>query len=222
MKKIIYSFLIIILLSGCSANIDFDFKKDKIESNINSSFTLDEYYKSINDENDEISISDSQKESILLQDKESFSMYAFNNNIGEYKESKFEKNNNIYNIEYKYDYDYSNIKNSYYFNCFDNFEFTEDENYYNFKLTGSYNCTSDVTLRIKSDSMIDKSNSLDIENGVHKFTVYDDDNNIFFSINKNFDKKTSTSSLRVFVFVLLVIMVIITYGAYYIYKKQSY
>ncbi len=220
MKRVILGLFIVLLLSGCSASINFDFKQTKIESTIEGSFNVDEYYKSANGEEDGDSISNTQKENLLLEDKNDISFKAFNSGNEVYTEIKFDKKEYDYDVLYKYDYDYSNIKSNYFFNCFDNYEFSEDDEYYNIKLTGSYKCTKGIKLRVKSDSTIEKSNSYEIEDSVHSFDIYDDDNNIFFSIRKDFEYNNRKSSLRVFVFVIMIIMSLITGCAYYIARRR--
>ena len=221
MKRIVMGLLMILLLSGCTANIDFNFKQNRIESTVGGSFTIEEYYSFKSDEFDVDNVSKSQKEEILYEDKDSIQINAFNNGNEVYQLEKFNNNNYNYDVLYKYDYDYTNINNSYFFNCFESFQYTEDEDYYNFKLSGSYNCTNGAKLRIKADSGIDKSNSIEIENGVHSFEIFDDDNNIMFSISKDFEHAVNKSPARVFVFVVMIILLLITFGGYYIVKIRK-
>jgi len=219
MKKVILVLLIMILLSGCSANVNFEFKEDKIDSSITSDFTISDYYNYSNTGEDDL-LTDEQKEKDFLGYKESLIIPAFKDNMeNKYIELVFDSSNYNYNVDYRYQYNYNNFKNNYIFNCFDNFEYSEDDNFYNIKLTGKYNCTAGFKLNISSVKGISNSNSTDINDNIHSFDVNEDNNNIVFSINK--EEVTSTnilSTIRVIVFVLLIGMSSLT--LYYIIKNK--
>ena len=223
MKKVILAVFLIIVLSGCSTQVNYNFKKDVIESTISADFTIDEYFDEVSSEDVDENMNNSQKEEMLLNNKSSIILNAFNNNNEiEYEEVIFDKNNYNYSALYKYDYNYSNIINSYLFNCFENFKYEEDEDYYNFELSGKYTCNNKFKLNISSDFGIDNSNSIEIKNGVHSFDIYENNNKIVFSVRKHrFDNVNTTKTIRIIAFVIMVIMLIITFVCYKIAKNNS-
>ena len=223
MKKIFLLILFILLLSGCTSNVNYNFKKDIVESTIDFDFTIDEYFEKVNDEDISSNMNNKDKEEALLNDKDSIKLNAFIDNDIEYSLVKFDNNNYKYSGLYKYDYDYTNIKRNYLFNCFENYKYSEDENYYNFELSGNYTCNTDIKLNISSEFGIDNSNSIEIKNGVHSFDIYEENNRIVFSIRKHrFNNENTVYGIRVIAFIVIVIMLIITFGSYKIVKKNTY
>ena len=223
MKRIIIGLLLILVLSGCSASINYEFEKEKIKSTINADFTIDDYYDNLETEIGDKDMNNQEKEELLFNDKSSIVLNAFSNNNIQYSEVKFDKNNYKYNVLYKYDYDYTNIKDSYFFNCFENYKYFEDEDYYNFELSGSYKCNTSIKLKVSSEFGIDKSNSIEVKDGVHTFDLYEENNKIVFSVRKHrFNNVNTTKTIRIVAFVIMMIMIFITFMAYRILKRNSY
>ena len=224
MKKGLLGVLVILLLCGCSVNVNYNFKKDIIESTIDASFSIEEYYDEVIDEDDDNEDKKDNIEDNMLRDKENLSLYAFKNNGETYKETLFTKENNYnYKGEYKYDYTYDNFINNYLFNCFENFKFTEDENYYNVELSGKYTCNTNVKIKVSADFGIDNSNSIDIKDGVHTFDTYEENNKIVFSVRKHrFDNVNTTYTVRLIAFIVMCIMIIITFASCRALKKNEY
>lgn len=225
MKKGLLGVFIILLLCGCSVNVNYNFKKDVIESTIDASFNIEEYYDEVIDEDDtDEDIEKSKLESNLLRDKDSILLNAFKNNSETYKEISFTKDNNYnYKGQYKYDYNYDNFINNYLFNCFENFKYTEDENYYNIELSGKYSCNTNVKIKVSAEFGIDNSNSIEVKDGVHTFDIYEDNNKIVFSVRKHrFDNVNTTYTIRLIAFIVMCVMIIITFVSYKILKRNEY
>ena len=65
MKKIVFIFFVIFLLTGCSNNVEFEFNEKDIKSKVSFSFTLDEYKAHLNEPNLSDSEAKSRIESII-------------------------------------------------------------------------------------------------------------------------------------------------------------
>ena len=94
MKKVILAVFLVLVLTGCNTQVNYNFKKDVIESTLSADFTIDEYFDEVSGEDVDDGMTNSQKEEMLLNNKASIILNAFNNNNEiEYEEVKFDKNN---------------------------------------------------------------------------------------------------------------------------------
>ena len=222
-KEIVSLILLIVVLSGCNITINFNFDESGIKSTVVSRFTLDDYNDFANmDEDEEI-----RKEDLydsLIENKKAVAFNAFEDGDEEYQEDYFKEEDGYYLSSYSYKYNYDNFTNNYFFkHCFTNFEFSENDELYIYKITGDYVCEFPVdNIKISSKNGIDDSNSVDIKDDVHSWYVFDEENDISFSIRKNkIDDESSSSSLRIIAFIIILLMIVSLFVIDFISKRQS-
>ena len=216
MKKVknIFIILSILLLSACSNKINYYFDEWSIKSTIDSEYTLDEFIESEYGHAEDEELSNEEKVSFLLDSKKDITILAIKDSKDEYKEDYFKNENDKYLSSYSYEYDYSNFNNNYFMsNCFDQFDYNEDDDFYNIKLSGNYTCEVPITISVKAKNGIEKSNSINIEDDTHNWEVYEEDNNIEFSIRKKKEEiKSITSPIRIGTFVIIALMILAFFG----------
>lgn len=222
MKKIIVLFIVLIVLSGCTINVKYEFGEKEIKSTIVTKFTLDEYgdYVDLGEEED---IKREDLYDDLIENKKNIAIEAFEDNDLEYNEDYFKEENGSYISSYSYTYDYDNFDNSYILkHCFTSFEKTEDEEFYNYKISGDYLCDDPISLSVTSKNGIDNSNSIDIKDDVHNWYIFEEDNEIVFSIRKYKEVIDNSSSVvRIIGFIVLSLMIGSLFVMNFIHNKQS-
>ena len=218
MKKIVMLFSCMLLLTGCSTNLKYNFD-EYIESNVNTSFNLNEYKKVANDYygND----FGDQSDDVLKQNIESSKnkVNAFiNNNSTFYNTVSYSSNSNLYNASYKYTYTYLNFKDNYFLNqCFDNFIMSQDDAAYYFKISGDSKCNG-ANLIITANNRMINNNSTNVKNNEYTWNIKEKDNNIYFAISR---VAMNDSSINVLYVVYFIIGLAIAFIAYIFKNKKK-
>ena len=211
MKKILMLLIGMILLTGCEANIKYNFDQN-IESNIDASFNINEYRVFANNNyGNDFGYSE---ENVLRENIESSrsNINAFvNNNSTFYKPISYSTNNGIYSEKYKYTYTYSNFKDNYFLNyCFDNFIMNEEKDAYYIKASGNSSCNGAKLIVTSHDRMI-SNNSDNVKNNDYIWNIKEKNNDIYFSISKTPMSTSSTSILYIIYFAIGIVLAFIAY-----------
>lgn len=223
MKKIILIITIILFLSGCSGNINYDFNENEIDSTIETQFTLDEYFHQYYDHDNKIEKPTDNELLIDLSEKKSMlSIKAFiNDEQSEYKQTKYSKlNDKDYLLEYNFKYNYNNIKDNYIFNkCFEFFNTYEDENYYYYSLSGKFLCEYDnINLNITSKNGVGINNADKLKDNIYTWNIKEE-NDISFAISKQLIETKNTSSIRIIGLIVIILLSLITFAIIFLNKK---
>ena len=226
MKKYIIIILLLILLTGCTNEVNYNFKDKNIESTITSEFTLDEfknYYINTNPEFTE-DYSKNELKELLIEYKNNLLIPAYNDDVNtRYTESSFEEGDE-YLIKYNYSFNYSNFETNYYFkNCFETFSYYEDDVNYYYQLTGKALCNYEDTLfTVTSDKIVSDSNEDTLNNGKYTWILKEEDNNIKFAISKSdFSITKLFNTIYIIVGVVLFTLIIITMVLFKLYKEKD-
>ncbi len=226
MKKYIIIILLLILLTGCTNEINYNFNDKNIESTITSEFTLDEfknYYINTNPEFTE-DYSKNELKELLIEYKNNLLIPAYNDDVNtRYTESSFEEGDE-YLIKYNYSFNYSNFETNYYFkNCFETFSYYEDDVNYYYQLTGKALCNYEDTLfTVTSDKIVSDSNEDTLNNGKYTWILKEEDNNIKFAISKSdFSITKLFNTIYIIVGVVLFTLIIITMVLFKLYKEKD-
>lgn len=186
MKKIIISIFLLLCLTGCSSEINYNFNDNGVTSTIKSSFTGQEYYNYMKSVDPDINDYDSNKiDQNISNFKSSIIIPAIKNRNVNYNEDSFTKSDK-YNATYSYNFSYSDFKENYILDkCFDYFISYEDENFYYYEANGNYNCDiPNLKINVTSTKGISNNNADSIDNGIYTWNIKEKDNDISFSINK--------------------------------------
>ncbi len=211
MKKIFILFISILLLTGCNNEIEIDFDND-IQTKINLSFSLNDYNKYTDNKlnNEELKM---LVESIYSEAR------PINDSYDElFKINKSNIKGNNYDLEYGYNYTYSNFKNNALFKrCFDNAVIEDDNNKIYVYLYGESKC-GPFKLKIKSNDRMLNNNSDETSNNEYIWNVKEDNNEIRFNISKSVvdSKKGITSNV-----ILIIISICIIIFAFILKNKNK-
>jgi hypothetical protein len=203
MKKLIFIFLILFFLTGCNNSVEFDFNED-IDANINLSFTLDEY-KKYSDLEDE----DELKSSIdaIRDDREAFVV----GNHELFEEKSFINNNNYYNASYEYTYTYANFANNSVLNiCFEYFGTKEDEKTIYLSLKGKSMCAP-FKLIVKADNRIINSNENIKQGNEYIWNIQELNNDIYIAISKTEIVSSSFNVLNLIYVITAIVIGVVTF-----------
>lgn len=223
-KKCLFSFLIIFLLSGCSVTYDLEISPDGISENIfidsvsvDGNYFVTAYYDSIPDELLDVDVN--QKVSGV----EYYETIKGDNNIKfSYKFPMKEfQNSNVINAFYssfthnKYDYDMDG-----------------EEDYYmlvaagDFSAFNLYNQLTDITIRIKNNYEVISSNAEQIDGNVYIWNFTPGDNyeiNMIYNPDKVIDNRNFFVKLfdKFSIVFIGIFLLGVGYIIYYLFKKYS-
>lgn len=213
MKKKIVLLLSIILLTGCTINYDLDITDGGINETINGKVSKEK----------------------VLDDKNEYNMniyyYLLNNdqpaltNSDDLYTTNIKENKKTY--DYTASYTYQNLddlsSSRIINNCFENSSVIDEEDYYSISLSGDFYClySDKVKVSIHSDYAIISSNADKTNNNTYTWTLEEDKTDIELILSKDIKyqkSETKTSSIRIISFIILIILVTITY---LLYKKKN-
>ena len=205
MKKLIFVFLMLFCLTGCDNSVEFDFEED-INAKVSLSFTIDEYKRSINEEN----LDDEEAKSIIE------SMIEFRNAFtipysDLFEEKSYVNNGNYYNAIYEYTYKYSNFKNnSVLNNCFEYFGVEEDENNLYIIAKGESKCAP-FKMIVKADDRMISSNENIKQGNEYIWNIQELNNDIYIAISKTEIVSSSFNVLNLIYFITAIVIGVVTF-----------
>lgn len=225
MKKVLLIICSIILLSGCSINYNLNISNNNLDETINTSVTQTDYSTYLNSPEDK----PNTKLYDLLNQND---IYVFNNNVNDVHQKNIVKNNDGYDVIYKYTYNYTNFVNSYIVNnCFDRYDIYNKDNYYYIKLSGGFNCYyGETNINITTKNVVYNNNANNVNEDTYSWIINDsnkDDVNITFQLSKTKLKFSQTNSSEsddyknpYTIYIVISIVVIVAIGSgILIYKK---
>ena len=191
-KELFLLLFIVILCTGCTSEIYYNFGEDGIDSKITIKYNVNEYTKYVNDTDEEFNVNRTYTSyqvktgSEKLFDQNKINRFA---NIDTVKYSgKLTQNNNDFVYEYTYKYKYNEFKNNNIFNnCFSIKFIREDDNAYYYSLSGYYTCryVKNMQFKVEAKDRLLNTNSKNIEGDTATWTIDQEDNNIYFAISKD-------------------------------------
>ena len=213
MKKIIF-LLLILLVSGCSANYNLEISNDSFKENIN--VKINKNLIPEHTEQSDIEIDDpitpflNDKTSALFSDEKA------------YYKKKVVHFGDYVDVTMKYNYTSEKFKDSNSLNlCFEDFVFEDKDTYY-LHAYGPFYClyTDTIIINIKTDNKVIKSNATSINGNVHTWEINASNSNnadIEFEVSKGFPWK----KVLLYGTISVGVVLIIGWFIYYVYKKNK-
>ena len=230
MKKLLVLIGLLIIITGCSANVTYEFNEESIDSTIEFIFNQEEFKKygnenTVHEEGRFDTEADTEK---FIKDKyEETTLIAYQENgkFKYYTPTKYEKLDNQYRYLYKHSFNYDNFQNNYYLkDCFEHFLTIEDDNYYHYTIKGDYSCgnENDLKLNIIAKNKDVLSNADEVKDDKHIWNIKKENNDITFSLSKSEKAKSSAlSTIHIIGLVLLAILGIIGVVLYKLINKDK-
>lgn len=230
MKKVLFLLVLIILITGCSANVTYEFNDEGIDSTIEFLFNQEEFKKYVNENSvhEEGRFNTSSETEQFIRDKyQEITLIAYeeNDQFKYYNQKNLEKENNKYKYTYNYSFSYDNFEKNYYLkDCFDHFIVVEDDDYYHYSIKGIYSCDNEKYLKlniIAKDKDI-LSNADTKKDDQHIWNIKKENNDISFSISKGQkEKNTVINSFHIIGFILITILGIFGFVLYKLINKSK-
>lgn len=191
-RELFLLLFIVILCTGCTSEIYYNFGEDGIDSKITIKYNANEYTKYVNDTDEGLLIDRTYTNyQVKTGSEKLFNENKINSfaNMDNYKYSgKLTQSNNDFIYEYTYKYKYDEFKNNNIFNnCFSIKFIREDDEAYYYSLSGYYTCryVNGMQFKIEAKDKLLNSNSKNVEGDTATWTINQEDNNIYFSISKD-------------------------------------
>lgn len=191
-KELFLLVFVIILCTGCTSEIYYNFGEDGVDSKITIKYNVSEYTKYVNDTDEEFNVNRTYTSyqvktgSEKLFDENKINSFA---NMDTYKyDGKLTQNNNDFIYEYTYKYKYDEFKNNNIFNnCFSIKYIRDDDEAYYYSLSGYYTCryVEGMQFKIEAKDKLLNTNSKNVNGDTATWTIDQEDNNIYFSISKD-------------------------------------
>lgn len=191
-KELFLLVFVIILCTGCTSEIYYNFGEDGVDSKITIKYNVSEYTKYVNDTDEEFNVSRTYTSyqvktgSEKLFDENKINSFA---NMDTYKyNGKLTQNNNDFIYEYTYKYKYDEFKNNNIFNnCFSIKYIRDDDEAYYYSLSGYYTCryVEGMQFKIEAKDKLLNTNSKNVNGDTATWTIDQEDNNIYFAISKD-------------------------------------
>ena len=191
-KELFLLVFVIILCTGCTSEIYYNFGEDGVDSKITIKYNASEYTKYVNDTDEEFNVNRTYTSyqvktgSEKLFDENKINSFA---NMDTYKyDGKLTQNNNDFIYEYTYKYKYDEFKNNNIFNnCFSIKYIRDDDEAYYYSLSGYYTCryVEGMQFKIEAKDKLLNTNSKNVNGDTATWTIDQEDNNIYFAISKD-------------------------------------
>lgn len=191
-KELFLLVFVIILCTGCTSEIYYNFGEDGVDSKITIKYNASEYTKYVNDTDEEFNVNRTYTSyqvktgSEKLFDENKINSFA---NMDTYKyDGKLTQNNNDFIYEYTYKYKYDEFKNNNIFNnCFNIKYIRDDDEAYYYSLSGYYTCryVEGMQFKIEAKDKLLNTNSKNVNGDTATWTIDQEDNNIYFAISKD-------------------------------------
>lgn len=191
-KELFLLVFVIILCTGCTSEIYYNFGEDGVDSKITIKYNASEYTKYVNDTDEEFNVNRTYTSyqvktgSEKLFDENKINSFA---NMDTYKyNGKLTQNNNDFIYEYTYKYKYDEFKNNNIFNnCFSIKYIRDDDEAYYYSLSGYYTCryVEGMQFKIEAKDKLLNTNSKNVNGDTATWTIDQEDNNIYFAISKD-------------------------------------
>lgn len=191
-KELFLLVFVIILCTGCTSEIYYNFGEDGVDSKITIKYNASEYTKYVNDTDEEFNVNRTYTSyqvktgSEKLFDENKINSFA---NMDTYKyDGKLTQNNNDFIYEYTYKYKYDEFKNNNIFNnCFSIKYIRDDNEAYYYSLSGYYTCryVEGMQFKIEAKDKLLNTNSKNVNGDTATWTIDQEDNNIYFAISKD-------------------------------------
>lgn len=218
MKKKVLMLLSIVLLSGCTAEYNLEFKDDVFYEVIEGTVNNDEIEEEVEGRTDVNPIY--------------YNLYIEDNPLISSSEEVYNKqiidieNGKKFNFSYAYDGNFDKAKVINY--CFEENIFEEDDEFYYINLSGKFGClySDELKINVTSDKAVLENNADSIKNNTYSWTINEDnvdDVNIMMAISKSISSKDNEykveiSTFKIVAFVILIVLSIITY---FLYRKKN-
>lgn len=223
-KELFLILLIVVLCTGCTSEIYYNFGEEDIESKITIKYNTNEYTKYVNDTEEDLMLDRTYTNyQVKTGSERLFNENRINSftNIDTYKYTgKLTQNNDDFTYIYSYKYKYNDFKNNSIFNdCFSIKFIKEDDEAYYYSLSGYYTCryVEGLQLKIEAKDKLLNSNSKNVNGDTATWTINQEDNNIYFAISKN-DVSFGISGWYIAGGVIIGLLLIVTL---FLYKKIS-
>lgn len=191
-KELFLLVFVIILCTGCTSEIYYNFGEDGVDSKITIKYNASEYTKYVNDTDEEFNVNRTYTSyqvktgSEKLFDENKINSFA---NMDTYKyNGKLTQNNDDFIYEYTYKYKYDEFKNNNIFNnCFSIKYIRDDDEAYYYSLSGYYTCryVEGMQFKIEAKDKLLNTNSKNVNGDTATWTIDQEDNNIYFAISKD-------------------------------------
>lgn len=191
-KELFLLLVIVILCTGCTSEIYYNFGEDGIDSKITIKYNANEYTKYVNDTDEGLLIDRTYTNyQVKTGSEKLFNENKINSfaNMDTYKyNGKLTQNNNDFIYEYTYKYKYDEFKNNNIFNnCFSIKYIRDDDEAYYYSLSGYYTCryVEGMQFKIEAKDKLLNTNSKNVNGDTATWTIDQEDNNIYFAISKD-------------------------------------
>lgn len=213
MKKILYLFILLLLLTGCTANYTLEIENDTFKENISSSFSLN-------------SLDEGVRATLPLPDDYKYNAFVNRDNM--FLDIVFDSDydNDLANFNEKYIYNANNFENASSINdCFEEHTFYNEENFYYIKLGGSFNCRYEadvINITIKTDNKVLSTNAKKKGNEYSwKLTEDNFDNtDIYIEISKK-SENSSNNFFTTFRIVGFIVLIVLSGVTYFLYRSKN-
>lgn len=191
-KELFLLVFVIILCTGCTSEIYYNFGEDGVDSKITIKYNANEYTKYVNDTDEGLLIDRTYTNyQVKTGSEKLFNENKINSfaNMDTYKyNGKLTQNNNDFIYEYTYKYKYDEFKNNNIFNnCFSIKYIRDDDEAYYYSLSGYYTCryVEGMQFKIEAKDKLLNTNSKNVNGDTATWTIDQEDNNIYFAISKD-------------------------------------
>lgn len=191
-KELFLLVFVIILCTGCTSEIYYNFGEDGVDSKITIKYNANEYTKYVNDTDEGLLIDRTYTNyQVKTGSEKLFNENKINSfaNMDTYKyDGKLTQNNNDFIYEYTYKYKYDEFKNNNIFNnCFSIKYIRDDDEAYYYSLSGYYTCryVEGMQFKIEAKDKLLNTNSKNVNGDTATWTIDQEDNNIYFAISKD-------------------------------------
>ena len=215
LKKLVLLLIVVLLCSGCSGELYYNFGENKIESKFKIEYNTNEFNDYINntEANNNLNLNDSEVKSNSEMLFSSYKIAAFKDMDTYTYQGNLEKKIDKFTYTYTYDYNYNDFKNNNIFNsCFSAPIIKEDSNAYYYTLYGDYTCryAEGMKLIIDAPNKLLNSNSSDVQGSKATWVIKQEANDIYFSISKDKSSGNFLNKIYIVAGVFLGIMIVIT------------
>ena len=216
-KKIIFMFLILILLTGCTSEYKLEISNGKFEETIST--TIPKNMVPDIQENQDIDFEYDDQITPFLEEKTA----STTTNDSFYKK-KIDKTNDYFKINLNYTYDEESFKiaNSIN-NCFEYPELDFSNNYY-INLQGAFYCLygDSIDIKIKTKNKVVFNNADEVSGNTYIWHI-DENNSQYVDIKMDIEKGTPNNIIAgvILVVIAIIVICIISYKFYTENKKRN-
>lgn len=215
MKKIIYIFIMLVLLTGCSNKYNLEISNDGIKETIVSSIPdTDIPVRTREEINANIELDDPITPFIKNE------QYPFANNEKEKYKKTVNKDSGLTTVKLEYNYSFDDYKKSRaYTECFENKNFEYGKNGYLLQMSGKFRCMygDEIEINIKTNNKVNSHNADKVSGNTYTWIINKDNmQKTDIKINISKDSAYTTSIVTI---VLAIIAIVIIVCGYFVFQK---